>query len=57
MRVQGFRMTVGSPSTTGQAHVGLRYQCLTGANRGPEMPDFPKTPCSGGIFVTNHFPA
>ncbi|KAI1814807.1 hypothetical protein GGS20DRAFT_385778 [Poronia punctata] len=53
----GFRMTVGSPSTEGNAHVGLRYQCLNGAMRGPEMPDFPTSPCSGGIFVTQHFPA
>ncbi|KAI1115873.1 hypothetical protein F5Y14DRAFT_460054 [Nemania sp. NC0429] len=54
----GFRMTVGSPTTSGAAHVGLRYQCLSaGGGRGPETPDFPKTPCAGGIFVTNHFPA
>lgn len=55
---QGFRMTVGSPSTTGGAHVGLRYQCLTASGgRGAEMADFPKSPCAGGVFVTNHFPA
>ncbi|KAI1166367.1 hypothetical protein F5B18DRAFT_659830 [Nemania serpens] len=54
----GFRMTVGSPTASGAAHVGLRYQCLSvGGGRGPETPDFPKTPCAGGIFVTNHFPA
>ncbi|KAK6197803.1 Protein vip1 [Pestalotiopsis sp. IQ-011] len=54
----GFRMTVGSPSTTGGAHVGLRYQCLTASGgRGAEMADFPKSPCAGGVFVTNHFPA
>ncbi|KAI1155808.1 hypothetical protein F4825DRAFT_447285 [Nemania diffusa] len=54
----GFRMTVGSPTTTGAAHVGLRYQCLSaGGGRGPETPDFPTSPCAGGIFVTNHFPA
>ncbi|KAI1754432.1 hypothetical protein F4782DRAFT_528352 [Xylaria castorea] len=54
----GFRMTVGSPTTTGAPHVGLRYQCLTaGGGRGREMPDFPTSACPGGIFVSNHFPA
>lgn len=53
----GFRMTVGSPTVTSQPHVGLRYQCLQGQNRGQEMPDFPSGPCSGGIFTTHHFPA
>ncbi|KAI0422123.1 hypothetical protein F5X98DRAFT_326942 [Xylaria grammica] len=54
----GFRMTVGSPTTTGAPHVGLRYQCLSAnGGRGPEMPDFPTSPCPGGIFVSNHFPA
>jgi hypothetical protein len=54
----GFRMTVGSPTTTTTAHVGLRYQCLSAnGGRGYEMPDFPTTPCPGGIFVSNHFPA
>ncbi|GAW12617.1 hypothetical protein ANO14919_019870 [Xylariales sp. No.14919] len=51
-------MTVGSPTTTGAPHVGLRYQCLSAnGGRGPEMPDFPTSPCPGGIFVSNHFPA
>ncbi|KAI0540951.1 hypothetical protein GGR58DRAFT_71138 [Xylaria digitata] len=54
----GFRMTVGSPTTTSSPHVGLRYQCLSaGGGRGPETPNFPTSPCAGGIFVTNHFPA
>jgi len=54
----GFRMTVGSPSHTGKAQVGLRYQCLTSSGgRGQEMPDFPTSPCPGGIFTTHHFPA
>ncbi|KAH8665217.1 hypothetical protein BGZ60DRAFT_565367 [Tricladium varicosporioides] len=53
----GFRMTVGNPSSTGKAQVGLRYQCLTSSGRGREMPDFPTSPCSGGIFTTHHFPA
>ncbi|KAF2645572.1 hypothetical protein P280DRAFT_531785 [Massarina eburnea CBS 473.64] len=53
----GFRMTVGSPTETGKAHIGLRYQCLTGQNRGAEMDDFPTKPCTGGIFTTHHFPA
>ncbi|KAF2119194.1 hypothetical protein BDV96DRAFT_642233 [Lophiotrema nucula] len=53
----GFRMTVGSPTTTSTPHVGLRYQCLTGTSRGAEMPDFPTKPCSGGIFTTQHFPS
>ncbi|KAK3336320.1 hypothetical protein B0T19DRAFT_35553 [Cercophora scortea] len=53
----GFRMTVGSPTATSKPHVGLRYQCLTGQNRGAEMSDFPTKPCTGGIFTTHHFPA
>ncbi|KAH6655790.1 hypothetical protein BKA67DRAFT_591987 [Truncatella angustata] len=54
----GFRMTVGSPSVTSNQHVGLRYQCLqANGNRGPEITDFPKQACPGGIFVTQHFPA
>ncbi|KAI1367384.1 hypothetical protein F5Y08DRAFT_349325 [Xylaria arbuscula] len=54
----GFRMTVGNPTNTGAPHVGLRYQCLTASGgRGPEIQDFPTSPCAGGIFVTNHFPA
>lgn len=52
----GFRMTVGSP-TSSKAQIGLRYQCLNGNNRGPEMADFPKQPCTGGVFVTTHFPS
>lgn len=50
-------MTVGSPTETGKPHVGLRYQCLQGQNRGAEMADFPTKPCTGGIFTTHHFPA
>jgi hypothetical protein len=50
-------MTVGNPTASSQPHVGLRYQCLQGQNRGAEMPDFPTKACSGGIFVTQHFPA
>ncbi len=50
-------MTVGSPTESGKPHVGLRYQCLTGQNRGREMDSFPTGPCTGGIFTTHHFPA
>lgn len=50
-------MTVGDPKAASRPHIGLRYQCLTGLNRGAEMPDFPTKPCSGGIFTTHHFPA
>ncbi|KAJ4295398.1 hypothetical protein N0V90_007410 [Kalmusia sp. IMI 367209] len=53
----GFRMTVGTPTSSDKPHVGLRYQCLTGQNRGAEMPDFPTKPCTGGIFTSHHFPA
>jgi len=53
----GFRMTVGSPTQSGKPQVGLRYQCLTGQNRGREMDSFPTAPCTGGIFTTHHFPA
>jgi len=50
-------MTVGNPAAAEKPHVGLRYQCLQGQNRGAEMPDFPTKPCSGGLFTTHHFPA
>ena len=50
-------MTVGSPTVSGKPQVGLRYQCLQGQNRGPELDNFPTGPCSGGIFTTHHFPA
>ncbi|KAH6849673.1 hypothetical protein B0I37DRAFT_93602 [Chaetomium sp. MPI-CAGE-AT-0009] len=53
----GFRMTVGSPTVSGKPQVGLRYQCLQGQNRGPELDNFPTGPCSSGIFTTHHFPA
>ncbi|KAF1994730.1 hypothetical protein P154DRAFT_612810 [Amniculicola lignicola CBS 123094] len=53
----GFRMTVGDPGRTTKPITGLRYQCLTGNNRGAEMSDFPTKPCTGGIFTTQHFPA
>ncbi|KAI0097222.1 hypothetical protein GGR51DRAFT_553254 [Nemania sp. FL0031] len=58
----GFRMTVGSPTTTSlaqaQGHIGLRFNCLqTLLNRGPEMVDFPDRPCPAGIFAVHHFPA
>lgn len=50
-------MTVGNPATASNQHIGLRYQCLQGGNRGPELKDFPTKACSGGIFTTHHFPA
>ncbi|KAK1826452.1 hypothetical protein QBC39DRAFT_386675 [Podospora conica] len=53
----GFRMTVGSPTETDKARTGLTYQCLNGQSRGREMSTFPTTPCTGGIFTTQHFPA
>ncbi|KAH8163480.1 hypothetical protein CIB48_g4763 [Xylaria polymorpha] len=58
----GFRMTVGSPTTTtldqAKGHIGLRFNCLqTLLNRGPEMVDFPDKPCPAGIFAVHHFPA
>jgi len=50
-------MTVGNPTTTGRAQVGLRYQCLSSnGGRGAEMADFPTQACAGGIFTTHHFP-
>lgn len=59
---QGFRMTVGSPTTdtldAAKGHIGLRYNCLqTLINRGPEMVDFPDKPCPAGIFAVHHFPS
>ncbi|KAK0712919.1 hypothetical protein B0T26DRAFT_753097 [Lasiosphaeria miniovina] len=58
----GFRMTVGSPTTStlaaAKGHIGLRYNCLqTLINRGAEMADFPDKPCPAGIFTVHHFPA
>lgn len=50
-------MTVGSATASNKPHVGLRYQCLQGQNRGAEMSDFPTKACTGGIFTTHHFPA
>ena len=53
---KGFRMTVGSPGTTGNPHAGLSYQCMTGGSRGALVSSFPSKPCSGGLFTTHHFP-
>ncbi|KAK3291061.1 uncharacterized protein B0H64DRAFT_451748 [Chaetomium fimeti] len=58
----GFRMTVGSPTTTdpdvAKSNVGLRYNCLqTLLDRGRELVDFPDKPCPAGIFAVQHFPA
>ncbi len=50
-------MTVGSPGAKSRNHIGLSYQCMSGGNRGAIVSDMPKTPCSGGIFTTHHFPA
>jgi len=50
-------MTVGSPTKTGKAGIGLTYQCLQGQSRGRELDDFPTGPCSAGIFTTHHFPS
>lgn len=60
--MQGFRMTVGSPTTNNlndaKGHVGLRFVCLTDMNtRFPELPDFPTKPCKGGIMTVHHFPS
>jgi len=55
--LQGFRMTVGSPTKTGTELPGLSYQCMSGGNRGALVKDFPSSPCSGGLFTTHHFPA
>jgi hypothetical protein len=59
---QGFRMTVGSPTTStldaAKKHIGLRFVCLTDKNtRFPELPDFPTKPCKGGIMTVHHFPS
>ncbi|PMD40821.1 hypothetical protein L207DRAFT_554436 [Hyaloscypha variabilis F] len=53
----GFRMTVGTPAKTGKPQTGLTYQCLSGSGRGPEITDFPTSPCTGGLFTSHHFPA
>ncbi|KAK3216079.1 hypothetical protein GRF29_8g2060204 [Pseudopithomyces chartarum] len=57
----GFRMTVGSP-TQGKdgmtRHKGLRFTCLDNkSTRFPEIDDFPKSKCKGGIMTEHHFPA
>jgi len=54
-------MTVGSP-TQGKdgitRHKGLRFTCLDNkSTRFPEIDDFPKKPCKGGIMTEHHFPA
>ena len=59
---QGFRMTVGSPTTDtldgAIAHAGLRYTCLqTILTRGYETPNLPNQPCPAGIMAIHHFPA
>jgi hypothetical protein len=51
----GFRMTVGSPTSTTKAHLGLSYQCQTGSSRGTIQTSMPDKPCAGGIFTTHHF--
>ena len=53
-------MTVGSP-TQGKdgmtKHKGLRFTCLdTKSTRFPEIDDFPKQKCRGGIMTEHHFP-
>ncbi|KAK3315584.1 hypothetical protein B0H66DRAFT_628768, partial [Apodospora peruviana] len=57
----GFRMTVGSPSTTtktSNANPGLRYTCLQDImTRGSETYDFPTKPCPAGIMAIHHFPS
>jgi hypothetical protein len=52
-------MTVGSPSNGGTGrNVGLRFVCLeTKGTRFPELPEFPKKQCKGGIMTVHHFPA
>lgn len=54
-------MTVGSP-TQGKdgmtKHKGLRFTCLDNkSTRFPEIDDFPKKPCKGGLMTEHHFPA
>jgi len=59
MSSQGFRMTVGSPTSKGsQSNPGLRYTCLQDVmTRFPETADFPTKPCPAGIMAIHHFPA
>ncbi|KAK6839953.1 hypothetical protein PG987_005819 [Apiospora arundinis] len=57
----GFRMTVGSPTTTNlgeaQRFPGLRYTCLQDIlTRSHETYDFPSKPCPAGIMAIHHFP-
>jgi hypothetical protein len=54
----GFRMTVGSPTTTGGRAPNLRYTCLQNVmTRFPETVEFPTAPCPAGIMAIHHFPA
>lgn len=55
-------MTVGSPATNSldaaKGHTGLRFVCLQDkGTRFPELPDFPTTPCKGGVMTVHHFPS
>lgn len=54
-------MTVGSPTQGADGlvkHKGLRFTCLTTkSTRFPEVDDFPKKPCVGGLMTEHHFPA
>jgi hypothetical protein len=54
----GFRMVVGAPTATSRSNPGLKFVCLENkGTRFPELDDFPKRPCRGGIMTVHHFPA
>ncbi|KAM7197282.1 protein of unknown function (DUF1996) domain containing protein [Rhypophila sp. PSN 637] len=54
----GFRMVVGNPTSQKSGVPGLKFVCLENkGTRFPELNDFPKSPCRGGIMTVHHFPA
>lgn len=54
----GFRMVVGNPGDKVNKQKGLKFVCLQNkGTRFPELNDFPKQPCRGGIMTVHHFPA
>jgi hypothetical protein len=51
-------MLVGNPTATSKVGKGLKFVCLQDkGTRFPELDDFPKQKCPGGIMTVHHFPA
>jgi hypothetical protein len=57
-QLQGFRMTAGKVTSTSKYSKGLKFVCLQNkSTRFPELDEFPKQKCVGGIMTVHHFPA